>query len=247
MNDRIWQFHVKRLCGAAMLSVLLLIGLPASDLKADMVLSDIIVDLQAPNQMRHDIEVWNSGEEPLFVEIKTMQVMEPAGDETIREELTDPRKAGLLASPKRLAIAPDERKRVRLVARKLPGEEDLVYRVAFVPKENTTTTTKPLAFKVLIGYEVLVLIRPPNARPDLVVSREGKALHFENKGRSSVLLRKLEICKDGRSMPIQAEGACEELPGNRLYAGESWNVELPSDGPVRVYESYRSENRVSVH
>ena len=128
----------KRVRGAA--TWLLALSFAAAPAKADMVLSDIIVDLQAPDQMRHDIEVWNSGEEPLFVEIKAMQVMEPAGDETIREELVDPRTAGLLASPKRLAIAPDERKRVRLVARKVPTEEDLVYRVAFVPKENKTTT-----------------------------------------------------------------------------------------------------------
>jgi len=248
MNDQIFLAScLKRLWSASLATLPILVALSASDARADMVLSDIIVDLQAPDQMRHDIEVWNSGEEPLFVEVKTMQVMEPAGDETIREEMIDPRKAGLLASPKRLAIAPDERKRVRLVARKFPGDEDLVYRVAFVPKENTTSTTKALAFKVLIGYEVLVLLRPPNARPELVVTREGKALHFENNGKSSVLLRKLEICNEGAAMPIQAEGACEELPGNRLYAGETWDVDLPSDGPVRVFESYRSENRVSVH
>ena len=46
--------------------------------------------------------------------------MEPAGDESIREKLDAPRSAGLLASPRRLAVGPDERKRVRLVARKVP-------------------------------------------------------------------------------------------------------------------------------
>jgi P pilus assembly chaperone PapD len=212
---------------------------------ADMVLSDIIVDLQAPEEMRYDIEVWNSGEEPMFVEIDVSQVLDPAGDESLRETLVDPRTAGLLASPKRLVIAPDERKRVRLVARKMPTDADLVYRVAFVPKENTTTTTKPLAFKVLVGYEVLVLIRPPKARPDLVVTRTGKQMHFDNQGHSSVLLRMLESCPSEEVQASNGEAACEELPGNRLYAGEEWDVELPQDGPVRVFESYRNENRVS--
>ncbi|MCR9095359.1 MAG: hypothetical protein NXI30_14155 [bacterium] len=222
---------------------LFLVAAPAA---ADMVLSDIIVDLQAPGQMRHDVEVWNNGSDTLFVEVEAQRVIDPAGDETKREVLDDPRKAGLLASPKRLAVGPDERKRVRLVARQVPTDEDLVYRVAFVPKENTTKTTEQLAFKVLVGYEVLVLIRPPNARPELVVSRDGRKLHFENNGRSSVLLRKLEACAPG---PVAAgvDETCQELPGNRLYAREIWDVDLPSDGPVRVYESYRSENRVSVH
>ena len=220
--------------------------LTAAPVAADMVLSDIIVDLQAPGQMRHDVEVWNNGTDPLFVEVEAQRVVDPAGDETKREVLDDPRKAGLLASPKRLAIGPDERKRVRLVARAVPTDEDLVYRVAFVPKENTTSTTQQLAFKVLVGYEVLVLVRPPNARPELVVRRDGAKLHFENRGRSSVLLRKLEACAPG---PVAAgdDEACEELPGNRLYAGEVWDVELPTNGPVRVFESYKSENRVSAY
>ena len=61
-----------------------------------------------------------------------------------------------------------------------------------------------------------------------------------------MLLRKLEACAAGPLAPGEDE-ACEELPGNRLYAGEVWNVDLPTNGPVRVYESYKSENRVSVH
>ena len=41
-----------------------------------MVLSDIIVDLQAPGQMRHDIEVWNNGSDTLFVEVEAKFVGE---------------------------------------------------------------------------------------------------------------------------------------------------------------------------
>ena len=248
---------------------LVLLGLLAAALgggssaSADMVLSDIIVDLQAPGEMRYDIEVWNSGEEPLFVDIKATEVLDPAGDESVRRILDDPRSAGLLASPNRLVVAPNERKRVRLAARTMPTDRDLVYRVAFVPKENTTRTTKQLAFKVLIGYEVLVLIRPPDARPLLEVSRVDQQLHFENSGQSSVLLRKLEFCPTASLEPTGASGreaagaatdaqdageaSCQELPGNRLYAGETWDVSLPGEGQVRVFESYRSENRISVH
>ncbi len=236
------RFEGRKTTLAALLAAFLCTGAG----HADMVLSDIIVDLQAPGQMRHDIEVWNNGRDSLFVEVEATRVVDPSGDETKRETLDDPRTAGLLASPKRLAIGPDERKRVRLVARQMPTDEDLVYRVAFVPKENKTSTTQQLAFKVLVGYEVLVLIRPPNARPELVVSRDGRKLHFENNGKSSVLLRKLEACAAGPVVAAEDEG-CQELPGNRLYAGEAWDVDLPGNGPVRVFESYRSENRVSVH
>jgi P pilus assembly chaperone PapD len=251
MNTRIHEagrsIHsilVLMLAGGVLASCLLVSGNAA----ADMVLSDVIVDLQAPQEMRYDVEVWNSGDEPLYVEVVAAEVLEPATDESVRRELTDPRQAGLLVSPKRLVVSPDERKRVRLVARKVPTDQDLVYRVSFVPKENKTRTTKEMAFKVLVGYEVLVLIRPAGARPNLIVTRDASQLHVENTGASSILIRKLDYCPEGDSslglLGDESKSECEELPGNRLYAGEVWDVELPGTGPIRVFESYRSENRV---
>ncbi len=209
--------------------------------RADMVLSDVIVDLQAPSEMRHDVDVRNDGEQTLYVEVEVQRVPDPAKDSAARVPETDPRTAGLLASPRRLAIPPGERKRVRIVARAVPTSDDLVYRVAFVPKENEAKTTEAMAFKVLIGYEVLVLVRPADARPELVVDRKGRKLHVENRGHSSLLVRQLEQCD-----PEDAK-RCEELPGNRLYAGEVWDVELPHDWPVRMHRTYRLENSVTVH
>ena len=213
----------------------------AAPAAADMVLSDVIVDLQAPGEMRHDVDVRNDGDETLYVQVDVQRVPDPAVDASGRVPETDPRTAGLLASPRRLAVPPGERKRVRLVARKVPTDDDLVYRVGFVPKENEAQTEEAMAFKVLIGYEVLVLVRPPDAEPELVVQRDGRKLHVENRGRSSTLVRKLEYCE---SLP---SGACEELPGNRLYAGEVWDVELPGEGAVRMHQTYRTENSVQAY
>ena len=208
--------------------------------EANMVLSDVIVDLQAPGEMRHDVDVRNDGEDVLYVEVNVQRVPDPAVDASGRAPETDPRTAGLLASPRRLAIAPGERKRVRLVARRVPTDDDLVYRVAFVPRENEAQTEEAMAFKVLIGYEVLVLVRPPGAKPALDVRRDGTTLHVENRGRSSLLVRMLEYCP-GDGVP------CEELPGNRLYAGEVWDVDLPGTGEVRMHQTYRTENTVVVY
>ncbi len=92
-----------------------------------------------------------------------------------------------------------------------------------------------------------MILRPPGARPDLNVTRDGRKLHFENRGQSSILLRRLEMCSGTTLLSAEGAGDCEDLPGNRLYAGETWDVELPRDGEVRVYESYRTENKVSRH
>jgi hypothetical protein len=218
-------------------SLIVSIWLGATTTRADMVLSEAIVDLQSPGEMRHDIEVSNSGEEPLYVEIEVAQIVDPERAQPTRVHLDDPRTAGLLASPNRLVVAPAELKRVRVVVRKPATERDLVYRVSFIPRENPAVSEEEIAFKVLIGYDVLVIVRPPQGKPELRVEREGQRMLFENAGNSSVLIRKLEQCPE-------AAAECTEINGNRLYAGERWEVILPHPEPVRVFESYRSNNTV---
>ncbi len=214
-----------------------LLGPGASRAQADMVLSEVVVDLQSPGEKRRDISVLNSGEETLYIEIKVAQIIDPEQPAPGRTALDDPRTAGLLATPNRLAVAPDERKQVRIVVRKPASERDLVYRVSFIPRENPAKSESEMAFKILVGYEVLVLVRPPKGRPDVKVARQDQQLSFRNEGNSSLLIRRLEQCpKDAAE--------CTDIPGNRLYAGETWELPLPHLGPVRVYQSYRSENSV---
>jgi P pilus assembly chaperone PapD len=224
--------HLRGLAGLLLVSALLT-GPRAG---ADMVLSEVILDLQAGEQ-RKDLEVWNSGDEPLYIQVEVSQVLDPESESPQRRKLEDPRTAGMLVSPVRMVLTPDERKLLRVVVRKPATERDLVYRVSLVPKENPVESDEQLALKVLIGYEVLVIVRPRKADPRLSIERSGRELRFANSGNSSVLIRKLTQCEAD-------EGDCLEIPGNRLYAGESWTVELPMDGPVQVFQSFGSENSV---
>ena len=114
-----------------------ILGSGASRARADMILSEVIVDLQSPGEKRRDIAVWNSGDETLYIEIKVAQIIDPERPVPRRTDLDDPRTAGLLATPNRLAVAPDERKQVRIVVRRAATERDLVYRVSFIPRSST--------------------------------------------------------------------------------------------------------------
>ena len=204
------------------LAVALISGLGAD---ANMVLSEVILDLRS-DERRRDIEVWNSGEDTLYIEVEVSRILDPESESPERRKLDDPRTAGLLASPSIMVLTPDERKLLRVVVRRPAAERDLIYRVSLIPKEKQGVTTEQLAFKVLVGYEALVIVRPPNARPQLEVQRTGRQLQLVNRGNSSILIRKLAQCPNG-------ETSCVDLPGNRLYAGEAWSVELPGDAPVR--------------
>jgi P pilus assembly chaperone PapD len=224
--------NTRRLAGC-----LLVFGcLAASGAQANMVLSEVILDM-ASDERRRDIEVWNSGTDMLYIQVEVSRVLDPVADKPQREKLSDPRTAGLLATPNLMALTPDERKLLRVVVRQAASDTDLVYRVSLIPKQNQGETDAKLAFKVLIGYEVLVIVRPPGARPRLQVERNGRQLRMSNTGNSSILVRKMDQC-------LGIEEGCPELPGNRLYAGETWDTELPKDAPVRVFQSFGSENSV---
>jgi hypothetical protein len=77
----------------------------------------------------------------------------------------------------------------------------------------------------MVGYDVLVLVRPVHAAPNVTAVRTGKSLTFANKGNVSV-----EVV-DGRQCGMDRK-SCTELPGKRLYPGASWTLELPSELPA---------------
>ena len=80
--------------------------------------------------------------------------------------------------------------------------------------------------KKLDRYDVLVIARPQNARPLLEVSRDGTAVEFRNVGNTNALLFNGRQC-------AEAETDCAELPSKRIYAGNSWQLELPASGQAR--------------
>jgi len=210
-----------------------LFALPAS---AAMVLSDVILDLR-PDERWRDVDVWNNGTEVLYIQVEVSEVIDPASPNEARRKLKDPRTAEILVSPSRMALAPNERKLLRVVVREPAIERDRVYRVSLIPKENPVESDESLAVKVLVGYELLLIVRPPNPDPGLQIERNGRELRFANTGNSSILILKLTHCEPE---PV----GCADLPGNRLYAGEVWRVELPGDGPVKVFKSFGMEHSV---
>ena len=80
--------------------------------------------------------------------------------------------------------------------------------------------------KLVVGYDVLVIARPQNARPLLEVSRDGTAVEFRNVGNTNALLFNGRQCDE-------AETDCAELPSKRIYAGNTWQLQLPASGQAR--------------
>ncbi len=223
-------------------AALLMAGVCAAPVQASMVLSNVIVHFEPGEPTRQDIDIENTGDEPMYVDVKPHLVLNPGTDQEQRQLIRDPRSAGLLVTPNRLVIAPRSRKRLRMVNLNPGSKAERVYRVAVTPVVGDLTAEQS-GLKILIGYEVLVLAQPVAVAPQLHVERVGRTLQFENLGNTNVLLRDGHQCEQ----PQMLREACMPLASRRLYPGNRWAIDLPLDQPARYHLGIGTQNEAAVY
>jgi P pilus assembly chaperone PapD len=208
------------LAGAAIAA--LAASVPAS---AELVVSDLIVELTPGKQIRDDVEVWNNAPDRAFVAVEPREILNPGLPSQNARQDPDPEKLGILVSPARMILEPGQRKLVRVAALASSPDRERIYRVTVKPVVGAVQS-QASGLKVLLGYDILVVVRPTRPLANVVGVRRGGTLTFANDGNVSV-----EII-DGRQC-ARGGGQCSPLPGKRLYSGASWTVQLPSDLPAQ--------------
>jgi P pilus assembly chaperone PapD len=87
--------------------------LPIGAAHAELVLSELIVELQPGKQTRDDIEVWNDSPERAFVAVEPREILDLSRASQTARKNPDPQKLGLLVSPARMILEPGQRKLLR--------------------------------------------------------------------------------------------------------------------------------------
>lgn len=223
------------------------VGAPAG---AQITVSRSVIEFTDDSRIQ-DVEIVNTGDVRMYLDMKPAEILEPASNSPVRQELDDPRDAPLIVTPRQLLVAPGERKRVRMILRDELVEER-VFRLAINPyvgnvrlDESREGGDTASAIKVLVGYDLLLLARPLPLAPKLDVTRTDDAIEFINTGNTNVLLNSITQC--------DSEGNdCEELEPDRLYVGETLRLKLPKIGaaseyPVEVHRSVGLENTREVY
>lgn len=205
----------------------LLLAQPA---RAEMILSQVIVDLLPGQPGRGDIEAWNASNERMYVAAEPFEILNPGTPEEQRVPASDPEQSGILVSPQKLILEPGERRVVRIAAMGPRPERDRIYRVAIKPVGGPVTADTT-AVKVFVGYDALVLFRPNQVVGSVEFKRAGRSLTLENHSNTA------QEIFDGTQ--CDAAGAqCETLPAKRLYPGASWTQTLPFDTPASYKTAY---------
>ena len=201
-----------------------------------MILDHVVVDFDPAKPLRDDIEVENTGADTLYVVAEPAEILEPGTPRQRRISVPDPRQSGLLVSPQRMVLEPGQRKLLRIAAIGRTSDRDRVYRVTVKPVAGAISAPSS-AVKVFVGYDVLVIRRPPAAFGMVVAERAGSMIRLRNNGSTAVeLFNGLQCDATGKS--------CVGLPATRLYAGASIEVANKFATPLRYTAHDGRETRM---
>jgi P pilus assembly chaperone PapD len=201
------------------------LALLAAPAWAGLTLSQAVVDIQPGHRAAQDIEVWNDSKEIAYVVAEPAEVVAPGLADEHRVPVEDPSVGGLLVTPQRMILQPQERKLLRIAAVGTRSETDRVWRVVVKPVAGPVTAPVT-AIKVLVGYDVLVILRPEVLRSAIKGARQGNVLTLSNGGNTNVELY------DGKLCAVATPTDCKPLPSRRLYPGGQWQQILPGEGNV---------------
>lgn len=192
--------------------------------QADIVLSQVIVDMQPGKPGHDDIEVWNAGKERAYVVAEPSEVLHPGLADENRQASIDPAVSGLLVTPQRMVLEPGQRRILRVSAVAPRGDADRIYRVLIKPVAGALNA-EATSLKVFVGYDVLVLYRPRSISGTVTASRTGRRISFHNASNTA------QEMFDGKQCDSAGKN-CKTLPSTRLYAGADWQQDLPYDTPL---------------
>ena len=181
---------------------------------AQLVLNQVIVDLDPTKLARMDVEASNTGKERIYVVADPFEIVNPGKPGERRVVNPDPAALGLLVTPQKMILEPGERKLIRIASIAPPSTSERIYRVTIKPVVGDVSAAGS-ALKVLVGYDVLAIVRPTTMTGIVTGIRQGNTLTLANSGTTNVELYEGKQC--------DAKGVnCVLLPARRLYAGAAW-------------------------
>ena len=184
-------------------------------LHASLAVDKMIVDFASDSSELNDVQLINNSEtETLFINIEVLEVNNPGAKNESRISVDDPTKVGLIATPNRLILPAGSRRNIRLVNLFPADHEERVFRVNITPTPGESDEQiEGGSLRIMVGYQILVIVRPNSTDFNLVGERKGDTLKLTNNSNTNVYLSRINQCPDSESED------CEYFAENRLYPG----------------------------
>ncbi len=212
---------------------------------ADIALSEVILDFNESSELRKDIWVTNHGNSKSFVEISPYLILNPGEDPVQKEPVSDPRKSEIVVTPNKMILEPGQKKAIRVLLKKFSRKEEKIYRINVVPKVGNVKLKGRAkegeirtGVKVIVGYDVLTILRPDNPKKDYSLNISGKNLEVRNKGNVSILVDEVHQCKTSNLEE------CSIVKGPRVHPNKTESIKLSETKNLKVYIKYGERTEV---
>jgi P pilus assembly chaperone PapD len=206
--------------------VFILLGIPHTA-HAAFALTSSIVEFSKESGKQQDIEISSVSKDSDYITSEIYEVRHAGLADESRSPMLTPEEAGLLVAPDKFILSAGGKKTLRFVLLRDQDAEEHIYRVVIKPVVRSVDSEKNVGIKILVGYEILVIVRPASVKAVFTLQRQGNKLIVENTGNTNLLLQSGQQCS--------APASCQNLPMVRVYANETHAIDLPSDAPLTYY------------
>ena len=183
----------------ALLAVLATVVFP-QPIFAQLAIDRLWVDLNDGQVAKSDIVLRNESEDVYYISVSPAEITDPGTENEQRTTYSDPEDLGLLVTPNRVVLRPDEMRAIRIVSLNSELDRDRIYRVNITPQIGElefaaeAPDSRGLALKLLAAFDVLVTVRPEDSVANLYAQRDGNLLTLGNDGNSNLLLLDGSVC-----------------------------------------------------
>ena len=204
--------------------------LAAAPARAEFVIGTAILEFTSDGPRQQDVELSGHGTEGSdYIVTEISEMHHPGAPDETRDVLAEPEQGRLLVTPDKTILPAGSRQLLRFVLLQDLDATEHVYRVAIKPVVKGVAGKDKVGLKILIGYEVLVILRPAAIASAYTARREGKSLALDNTGNSDILFQNGQqtLCRHdaGRAMPACAGRAALSRPAADDYPA----AERPGD------------------
>lgn len=205
-------------------------------LKAEIILDKVIVDFLPNQPKQQNIVVFDNDKDTEYVDTEIFEIVSPGMKDEKRVKVDKNTSNRLVVAPQKLTIGPNMKKRFQFIDGVSSDlKKDKIYRVTVSPKvAGIKASGGNIGIKLLIGYDVLVIIRPNKLNFSVDVKKDKNSITFKNIGNTNVLLENVKQCDE--------KGKCTNILSDRLYAGNQKIAKLIyPNKPVLVEMYYANE------
>ena len=215
---------------------------------AQLAIDRLWVDMDDGQANRADLVVRNESADVYYITVTSNEIVAPGTQQEERKLLTDPEALGLLVTPNRLVLRPDEMRAIRIVSLNSDLATDRIYRINITPQigelslEDESAENRGIALKLLAAFDVLVTVRPEKSESRLTAQRLGNTLRLSNEGNTNLLLLQGSVCpasgtnlsEETRAHYLAQRPVPEETVAEEAAQGDTAELALDEEGCTKI-------------